>query len=237
MINCLLIDDDKVSRVLLEKYISKSGFFNLIATFDNAIDASMYLQNEKKIDLIFLDIEMPEMSGVEFLKNVENLPMIIVISAKEKYAIEAIEFNVIDYLLKPVPFARFLKAANKAMSKHKEIPKTQEDRDGIFIKSGNSSFVYLKYTDIFWIEAMENYVVVNTFDEKYTIHFTMKSITEKIPVNKFIRIHRSYIVNISNISSIEDNDVVVKIKSGAKKIPIAKSYKEQLMNSINIVTK
>ncbi len=232
----IIIDDEKVSRLVIEQYLKKIDFITLEASFDNAVDAANFFSANNDIDLIFLDIEMPEMNGVELLENYETLPQIIIISGKEKYAIQAIEYDVTDYLLKPISFARFFKAVSKAFDVFKEGNKIDK-KQSIFIKSSSSSFVRLLYDDILWIEALENYVVINTLDDKHTIHFTMKAILNKLPNNKFKRIHRSYIVNIDKINMIEDNMVVIKINNFKKTIPIAKSYKEKLMNDINIVTR
>ncbi len=235
--NCIVIDDDKVSRLLIEKYSKKTDFLEFKGAYDNAIDALNDMQTEHDIDLIFLDIEMPEMSGVEFIKTLKKLPQIIVISAKDKYALEAIEYDVVDYLLKPISYTRFFKAAEKARSRIKESDSESTAEDGIFIKSSSSSLVRLKYEDILWVEALENYVIINTFTNKYTIHFTMKAIINKLPPKMFARVHRSYIVNLTKIEMIEDNAIIMKIKGETKSIPIAKSYKEDLMNHINIMTK
>ncbi len=235
--NCIVIDDDKVSRLLIEKYAKKTDFLEFKGAYDNAIDALNDMQTEHDIDLIFLDIEMPEMSGVEFIKTLKKLPQIIVISAKDKYALEAIEYDVTDYLLKPISYTRFFKAAEKARSRMKDEDNESTAEDGIFIKSSSSSLVRLKYEDILWVEALENYVIINTFSNKYTIHFTMKAIINKLPPKMFARVHRSYIVNLSKIEMIEDNAIIMKIKGETKSIPIAKSYKEDLMNHINIMTK
>jgi DNA-binding LytR/AlgR family response regulator len=190
---CIIIDDDKVSRLVIEKYINKTDFLDLSESFDNAVDAANYFNNKKEVDLIFLDIEMPGMSGVEFLESLDNLPQIIVVSAKEKYALQAIQHDVTDYLLKPVVFSRFLKAVTKANKLFTEELK-KESSEGIFIKSSSSSFIRLFYDDILWIEAMENYVVIMTYNQKHTIHFTMKALLNKLPEDKFVRVHRSYIV-------------------------------------------
>ena len=235
--NCIVIDDDKVSRLLIEKYINKTDFLEFKGAYLNAVEALNTMQTDNDIDLIFLDIEMPEMSGVEFIKTLTNLPQIIVISAKDKYALEAIEYDVSDYLLKPISFSRFIKAVEKVHAKHKDSKEELTGKDGIFIKSSSSSLVRLKYEDILWIEALENYVIINTFENKYTIHFTMKAIINKLPLKMFSRVHRSYIVNLTKIEMIEDNAIVMKVKDEIKNIPIAKSYKEDLMKNINIMTK
>jgi DNA-binding LytR/AlgR family response regulator len=235
--NCIVIDDDNVSRLLIEKYVSKTEFLEFKGAYNSAIEALNAMQTENDIDLIFLDIEMPEMSGVEFIKTLQNLPQIIIISAKDKYALEAIEYDVTDYLLKPISFTRFFKAVEKASKKHKEFQEQLTGKDGIFIKSSSSSLVRLKYEEILWVEALENYVIINTFTSKYTIHFTMKAIINKLPLKMFARVHRSYIVNLAKIEMIEDNAIIMKIKGENKSIPIAKSYKEDLMNNINIMSK
>lgn len=235
--NCIIVDDDKLAREVLEKFIKRVDFLELIGTFENAIDASNGIPKfEEDIDLIFLDVEMPEMTGMEFLSTMDNMPQIIIVSSKEKYAIDAYEYAVTDYLLKPVYYTRFLKAVNKAYENH-----TSKSNDGggdleVFIKS-NSALVRLEYDDILWIEALENYVMVKTFDNKFVIHFTMKAIEKKMPMHKFVRVHRSFIVNRNKIEVIEDNSVVVRTESGLKSIPIGKSYKEKLIKDLNIITR
>jgi len=233
---CIIVDDDKLSRIVIENHIKKTDMLSLEASFETAADAINYFNKKNDIDLIFLDMEMPEMHGLEFLEVSENLPQIIIVSAKEKYAVQAIEYDVTDYLVKPVQQSRFLKAVNRAKEKQDEETAKNSSK-GIFIKSNSSSFIRLLYDEILWIEALENYVVINTEDEKYTIHFTMKAILDKMPTDKFKRVHRSYIVNLDKVSMIEDNMVILKIKGKKKSLPIAKSYKDQLMKDINIVSK
>lgn len=231
--NCIVIDDDKLSRKIIEEYISKTEFLHLLGSYDNAIEALSKINNEIETHLVFLDIEMPEMTGIEFLNSLQKQPYIIIISSKEKYAIDAFEHDVIDYLLKPISFARFYKAVEKAHNRHYK----ENSKDGFFIKNGSTSLVRIDYADILWIEALENYVVVNNFDTKHTIHYTMKAILNRLPRDIFTRVHRSYIVNVKKINIIEDNNIIINTKSGKKTIPIAKSYKEKLMNYIDLVVK
>ncbi|NPA45420.1 MAG: response regulator transcription factor [Chlorobi bacterium] len=235
--NCIIIDDDKVSRLVIEKYIKKTDFINLVESFDNAVDAANYFSKKVSIDLIFLDIEMPGMTGVEFLEILENLPQIIVVSAKEKYAMQAIEYDVTDYLLKPIVFPRFLKSVNKVKKRLEEEEATKEHPNGIFVKSSSASFIRIFFDDILYVEAMENYVVIVTEKNKHTIHFTMKAILSKLPSDKFIRIHRSYIVNKDKVEQIKDNMIIITLKGEKKSFPISKSYKEDFMSKINIVNK
>jgi DNA-binding LytR/AlgR family response regulator len=233
--NCIIIDDDKLSSKVIEAFVEKTENLTLLATYSNAVAAINALKTEVVIDLIFLDIEMPEMSGIDFLDSLTTDPQIIIVSSKEKYALDAFEYDVTDYLLKPVQYSRFFKAVSKALARYNK-GKLDTKGDEIFIKH-NSSLVRLKYVDILWVEALENYVIVNTYYEKYTIHFTMKSIEQKLPTSKFTRVHRSFIVNTSSINVIEDNAVLIKTHEGTKSIPIGKSYKDNLMDDINVVAR
>ena len=234
--NCIIIDDDSFVRKITEDFVKKTESLTLISSFSNAVDAMKMLGSNESIDLIFLDIEMPEMTGIDFLNALITLPQIIIISSKEKYAINAFEYDVTDYLLKPFTYIRFCKAVNKALQRQ-EKNRMYAKTDEIFIKH-NASLVKLKYTDILWVEAMENYVILNTFDEKFTVHFTMKSIEEKLPEKQFLRAHRSFIVNIGDIHSITDNMILIKTRDKAKnEIPIGKVYKDRLLKALNVILK
>jgi DNA-binding LytR/AlgR family response regulator len=233
--NCIIIDDDKLSRRIIEEFIQRTENLELLNSFENAMDAINVFRNDPDVDLIFLDIEMPEMSGLDFMDTLKNPPQIIIVSSKDKYALNAFEYDVTDYLLKPISYGRFFKAVSKAQTRFTKS-KVGTEGDEIFIKK-NSALVRLKYDDILWVEALENYVIFNTFSEKFTIHFTMKAIEQKLPLNKFTRVHRSFIVNTSSINVIEDNAVVIKTKEGTRNIPIGKSYKDKLMGDINLIIK
>lgn len=232
---CIIIDDDQMSCRVLEDYVNRTSFLNLQKSFTNAVDAINYMKDGNKVNLILLDIEMPEMSGIDFLNTLSNPPQIIIVSSREKYALEAFEYSVTDYLLKPVTYARFFKAANKALENFDKIQQGGDEQE-IFIKKSNS-LVKIKYSEILWIEALENYVVINTKNDKFTIHFTMKAIENQMPGNQFKRVHRSFIVNIREIFSIEDNNVVIKLPDGRKLIPIGKSYRDKLLKEINLMNK
>ncbi len=236
----VVIDDDQLSRKVIEEFIGRTDTLTLVNSFSNAVDAINGLQqNNQKVDLIFLDVEMPDMTGIEFLKSIQSTPYVVIISGKESYALEAFEYDVTDYILKPVSYSRFFKAVLKLLNRaqeHKNASSLQESNDEIFIKK-NSTFIRLQYDDILFVEALENYVIVTTFNEKYTIHFTMKAILNKLPSGKFKRVHRSFIVNINTIKGIEDNNIIIDLEEGKKMIPIGKSYKELLMQEINLMTK
>ena len=232
--NCIIIDDDSFVRKITEDFVKKTESLTLLHSLSSAVEAVNVLNTNENIELIFLDIEMPEMSGIDFLNALSSLPQIIIISSKDKYAVDAFEYDVTDYLLKPFTYSRFCKAVNKALERI-EKSRLHSKGDEIFIKH-NSSLVKLKYSDILWIEALENYIIINTFDDKYTIHFTMRAIEEKLPAKQFVRVHRSFIVNTGRIHSIEDNTVMIKTSEKAKNnIPIGKSYKDGLLKDLNVI--
>jgi DNA-binding LytR/AlgR family response regulator len=242
--NCIIIDDDKMSRKILEEYVKRTDSLSLLHTYSNAIEAiNVIKQMSEPVHLIFLDIEMPDMSGIDFLNALKKIDsQIIIVSAKEKYAITAFEYEVTDYLLKPYSYARFYKSVDRAYKKMddlmpvKKINTDTSNQDEIFIKK-NATLLKLNFNDIIFIEALENYIIISTFEEKYTIHFTMKSIEEKLPLDKFKRIHRSYIINVRKIKGIEENSVIVKTNEGTRLLPIGKSYKEDLLRDINVILK
>lgn len=237
--NCLIVDDDNISTSILERFAEKIEIIDKIDSCSGAIEAIQFLKKTKEsIDLIFLDMEMPEMNGVEFLGTLKDQhPLIIVVSAKEKYAINAFDYDVTDYLLKPISFARMYKAVDKAhnilKNKHLEV---YEGKDEFFIKQ-NGLYIKIKYIDIIWVEALENYIVLYTFRDKYTVHHTLKAVIDKLPKGKFFRVHRSYVVNLSRISAISSNDISVDTIEGSVSIPLGKAYRDKLLNAINVLSK
>ena len=234
--NCIIIDDDSFVRRITEDFVKKNESLTLLHSLSSAVEANNVLNSSENIDLIFLDIEMPEMTGIDFLNSLSSLPQVIIVSSKEKYALDAFEYDVTDYLLKPFTYSRFCKAVNKVLERQ-EKNRMHAKGDEIFIKH-NSSLVKLKYAEILWIEAMENYVIINTFSDKYMIHFTMRSIEEKLPQKQFLRVHRSFIINVSSIHSIEDNTIYIKTNDKSKNsIPIGKSYKDRLLGELNVIAR
>jgi DNA-binding LytR/AlgR family response regulator len=234
--NCIIVDDDKMSCKLLEGFVSKSSSLNLIGIFSDSVSARNELSRRHDIELVFLDILMPEMDGFEFLNSLEHPPNIIIVSGSEGYALKAFDFNVIDYLLKPVTYARFVKAIDKTVRyfSRKEVSNTGDEE--IFIKKG-SSLVKLKIKEIIFVEALENYITLNTKDERFTIHFTMKAIESQLPSNVFIRVHRSYIINKSLIQSIKENSLDLIVGDTVKNIPVGKSFRDSLLNDINVMAR
>jgi DNA-binding LytR/AlgR family response regulator len=234
--NCIIVDDDKLSCKVLEGYVGKSTSLNLLGIFNDSVSARNELSKRKDIDLIFLDVEMPEMDGFDFIGSLEFPPNIIIVSSAEEYALKAFDFNVVDYLLKPIPYARFCKAIDKTIRYFTRKEPINSGDQEIFIKKG-SSLVKLKLKDIIYVEALENYVTVNTGDEKYTIHFTMKAIENQLPSVLFTRVHRSFIINKSMIQAIKENTLDLIVGNTLKSIPVGKSFRDTLLNDINVMAR
>lgn len=228
---CMIIDDEEISRNVMKQLVSKVESLNLVKVCSSAVEALNFLAKEA-VDLILLDIEMPELSGLEFIKGLKKSPLIILATSKKEYAIEAFEYNVVDYLVKPVPVDRFLKAISKAKEIFDGSQQVAEfaGKDYVFIKT-NSVLVRVEMKDILWIEALGDYTIINTADKKYVVHSTMKAIEGKLSPDTFIRVHRSYIVSVDKINSIDDTTIVLDKKF----IPVGAVYKENLMKRLNLL--
>jgi DNA-binding LytR/AlgR family response regulator len=233
--NCIICAN-KNSSQLLEEFVGKSSSLNLIGTFNDSGSVRAQLSKRQDIDLIFLDVDMPEMDIFNFINSFDHQANIIIVSQNDKDALKAFEFNIVDYLLKPVTFSRFCKAVDKAIRYYANKEVSNSDANEIFIKKG-STLVKLKIKDIIYIEALENYVILNTKNEKFTIHFTMKAIEYQLPSATFIRVHRSFIVNISLIKAIKDDSLDLIIGNEVRNIPIGQTFKDSLLNRINIVSR
>ena len=234
--NCIIVDDDIMSCRILEEFVKRSPSLNLIGIYNESVAARNIMMTRHDIELIFLDIMMPEMDGFDFIGSLENPPNIIIVSSAEHYAVKAFENNVVDYLLKPISYGRFCKAIDKTIRyfSHRETGKNGEEE--IFIKKG-SSLVKIKLNEIIFIEALENYVTLNTKDERFTIHFTMKAIENQLPSGVFIRVHRSFIVNKSMIQAIKENSLDLIVGNEMKIVPVGKSFRDILLNDINVMAR
>jgi len=229
-INCIVIDDEPFAIEQMEDYIKRLPFLNLLASFDNAIDSISFIK-ENNVDLIFLDIQMHEISGIRLLEILNNPPKIIFTTAYEKYAIKGYELNVVDYLLKPISFERFLKAANKVydlLMNNASVNFNNENKlnkldtkDFIFVKASNKMQKIL-FSDILYIEGMKDYLRIHTVSEKIMTLQSFKKIISVLPENYFLRIHKSFVISLNRIETIERN----KVKIGEKLIPIGDSYKK-----------
>ena len=233
--NCIICAN-KSSSQLLEEFVGKSSALNLIGTFSDSVSTRAELTKRQDIDLIFLDVDLPEMDIVNFINSFDHQANIIIVSQDDKDALKAFEFNIVDYLLKPVTFSRFVKAVDKAIRYYANKEVSNSVANEIFIKK-DSTLVKLKIKDILYIEALENYVTLNTKNEKFTIHFTMKAIEYQLPSLTFIRVHRSFIVNISLIKKIKETSLDLMIGNELRDIPIGQSYRELLLNRINIMAR
>jgi len=231
--NCIVVDDNKMARTALKQLIGQVDFLDLKKIFSSSAEAFNYLQTNN-IDLVFLDVEMPGMTGIELLKNLEKRPIVIMVTAKKNYAVEAFELNVADYVIKPVSLSRFSKAVAKAkelFDKEQELQKEREmEKDYIFIRS-NSILTKVKSTGIIYVQETDGYVNIHTADKRHVIHSSLKSMEEKLPINKFYKLHNNYIVAIDRIDNVENDMVHV----GRHNIPIAEQYKPGLLQKLNLV--
>ena len=228
-LNCIIIDDEQLSRSFLKRFCDKSGLLIVSEQFENASDAIYYLSNNK-IDVIFLDVEMPGINGFQMLDQLHYLPKVIMTTSKTDYAYTAFEYNVTAFLKKPIIYQRFIDAVNKVLQACKnDIIENDISKKDLFIKS-NGNYIKLNYSEILYIEGMGDYVKYVTSDKKYIAHNTLKAIEEKIDTENFIKIHRSYIVNIKKIGGYADNSVSIHGIS----IPVSKSNKAGLLQKLGI---
>ena len=242
MINVIIVDDEPLALDVLETYIEKIPDLNLVTKCSNALEANAALK-EHQIDLMFLDIQMPQLTGVDFLRTLASPPKVIFTTAYANYAVEGFELNAVDYLLKPISLDRFMKAVNKAQEQINlekndgaaatvSSPAPKDGEDFIFVKA-DKKLVKVNYNDIVYIEGLKDYVIIRLNTSRIITLQTMKSLEEKLPAYIFKRIHRSYIVNIKKIQAVQGNMVEVIEKNVPKHIPIGKNYREDLLAIIN----
>lgn len=234
MINCVIVDDEPLAREGIAHYAQEVDFLTLIDTCENPLKL-MKLMDEHRIDLIFLDIQMPKMNGIDFLKIVQKPPMVIVTTAFPSYAIEGFQLNVLDYLLKPITFDRFFQSTNKAKdylqlinnSGNSGTPKTDQQADYFFIKCG-SKYEKIQLDDILYVEGMQNYVTIYTRKGKYLTLLYLKNLEQNLNNKSFIRVHKSYIVAIDKIDGIEGHEIFIQ----SNRIPISRNYREQVIGQV-----
>lgn len=232
---CVVVDDDEICLSILSRFIQKTEDLVLVHSFSNAIDAYPILQKEN-IDVLFLDVEMPEMSGLELIRALPASQMqIILTTSREKYAVEAFELEVSDYIVKPVLYPRFLKSVERIRKKNKEYEEMasvpNNDNQFFFVRS-NYKIVKIDPKEILYIEALADYVIIVTIKEKHIVHFTMKGLEEKlVPFKVFVRVHRSYIINVDHLKSVQDMGVMI----GEKEIPLGRSYKQSFLERVETI--
>ncbi|MDR2221482.1 MAG: LytTR family DNA-binding domain-containing protein [Flavobacteriaceae bacterium] len=229
-LKCLVIDDEPLARRAIVEYIHKVDFLIAKDSCSSALEAQELLSNET-YDLLFLDINMPYLSGIDFLESISQPPMVIFTTAYSEHALEGYRLQIVDYLLKPISFKRFYQGALKAKELYLLKNHSKEEMNisdcSMYIKY-NDSFVKIQWTDIMYIEAMQNYLKIHTTLKSYTIHQTMIAIEELLPKEYFFRIHKSYLINVNHICSISGNRVLIN----NAQLPIARLRKEALLNDI-----
>lgn len=227
---CAIVEDDSISRVMIEGLIEKTGLLVLAGSFSSALEASHWL-NEHEVDLLFLDIEMPDLSGLDLFRSLSHKPGVIVISGNPEYAVHAFELSFVDYLVKPVKdYSRFLAAVNKFVAGKKATHNNGHTDASLFVKV-DSLLLKLKTEDIFWVEASGDYIKIQTKEKMHIVYATLKKIEDKLDSKVFVRVHRSYLVNITHITNIDPNNLEINKKI----IPISGTYKEELLNRISIL--
>jgi DNA-binding LytR/AlgR family response regulator len=228
-IRCVIVDDEPVARKLLQEYVEDIGFLEPVAAVENALKANQLLGSET-IDLLFLDIDMPRLSGLEFLRSMTAAPMVIMTTAYAEYAVDSFELDVIDYLVKPFSFERFLKACNKAKEYREMKYRTSAaspSNDYFFVKR-DGRIEKVLYDELVYVEALLNYVVLHTTGGKMIVYHTIKGILEQLPSDTFLKVHKSTIINMKKIKSIEGNTVDL----GIAKVIISHSAFEMAMKTI-----
>jgi len=233
--NCIICAN-KVSSNILAEFVQNYSSLNLVGTFSDLDLIKIQLLKKEDIDLFFIDMDIPDIDIFDFISTLDYLPNIIIISSTGQNALKAFDFNVVDYLLKPVTYSRFCKAVDKSLNYYSHKESTNIGSNEIFLKKG-STLIKLKLNDIIYIEALENYITLYTSNEKYTIHFTMKAIENNLTSGIFIRVHRSFIVNKSMIQTIKEKSLDLMFGSEIKNLPIGKSYRDYLLSKINTMTR
>ena len=235
--NCIIIDDDAAARLIVTKLCSKIPTLQIIEEFDNAIEAIKFL-NTNSIDIVFLDIHMPTFSGFDFLQTIKDSPKIILTTSDRNFAFEAFEYkSVVDYLLKPIEFNRFEKAIqklslfNKSTEEEGTIELKTSDKDSYLYVNVERRLVKIDIPEIYLIEAKGDYIKIKTETENYIIHSTLKKIEDKLPSSLFLKVHRSYIINTSEIIDIQDNSVLIK----KDVVPVSRANKSELMKRLNLL--
>lgn len=227
-LNCLVIDDEPVARKGMAEYVKDVDFLHLVALCENPLKAVTHLE-EKSIDLIFLDIQMPRLSGIEFLKSLKYPPLTIFTTAHPGYALEGYTLDVIDYLVKPIPFDRFLRASKKAHEIFllRKKADTSVTLDYFFVKC-NTKFEKVFFSDVQYIEGLQNYIIIHTRNQKLITYLTLSGVEQQLPPQQFLKVHKSFIVGLAHVKSLEANEILI----GDARIPISRNLKDDVTNRI-----
>jgi two-component system response regulator LytT len=230
---CIIIDDDATARLIIKQHCLNSKIINVLEEFSSAIDAIKYL-NSHSVDLVYLDIHMPNFSGFDFIQTLKNPPKIILTTSDRNFALEAFEYkSVVDYLLKPISKERFeisLEKLETILAVNKPVKKHEKLSDYIYVNV-DKRLVKIDIPSIYLIEAKGDYINIKTIEKNYIVHSTLKKIEDKLPSNLFFKVHRSFIINFSEIIDIEDNSVLIR----QLVVPISRSNKSELMKRLNFL--
>jgi len=230
-LNCIIIDDEPPARKVLAEYIEDTDFLEIKGKAENPLKAYNFL-TAGQVDLIFLDINMPKLTGIEFLRSSGSLPMTIITTAYAEYAVEGFNLNVLDYLVKPFSFERFLKAANKAkeqfMLENQMLTEVKPPEEDYFFVKCDGKIEKIQYNELLYVEAMLNYVVLHTENRKLMVYITIKSILEQLPPANFLKVHKSFIVNTGKIKSIDRDE----INMGKATVPVSQALYETVLKDI-----
>jgi DNA-binding LytR/AlgR family response regulator len=240
-INALIVDDEPIARAGMEEYAADVSFLNIVGTCDSAVKAYEWVA-AGKVDLLFLDIQMPRLTGLDFLKTLKNPPMVILTTAYPQYALESFALDVLDYLVKPIPFDRFLKAVNKAKElfdlkqNSAQMPQNAVYTEGSLPTIGNdyffiktdSKYERILFADVLFIEALQNYVLIHTPTARHTVYLTLKSVETYLPPTQFLKVQKSFIVALGKIEGIEGADILI----GKHRIPISRQDRDSIMDVI-----
>lgn len=232
-LSCLIVDDEPVARQGIEEYVAQINYMEPVASCENVARAVAAL-NERMVDIMYLDIHMPRVSGIEFLKTLRKPPLTILTTAYSEYALESYTLDVVDYLVKPITFERFLRATQKAFEIHQlragakqESSSKLEALPYFFVKCDNR-YEKIMFKDVRFIEALQNYVVIHVPEKKYVTYLTLSGIESQLPKEQFIKVHKSFIVSVKSIQSIDGSDILI----GGTRIPISRNLKDEVMNRI-----
>ena len=236
--NCIIIDDEEIARVIIAQMISNHKELNLVQEFSNAMQAIKYL-NQNDVDLIFLDIHMPDFTGFDFIQTIKNPPKVVLITSDRNFAIEAFEYEcIVDYLVKPITEERFQKAIVKAnaaqissATSSKEVKPSEEDNTKEFYVNIDRRLIKIEFDSVTVVEAKGDYIHIKTDSKNYVVHSTLKKIEDKLPKDLFLKVHRSFIINTKKIIDIEDNSVLI----AKYVIPVSRANRSELMKRLNLL--
>ncbi len=230
-ISCLVIDDEPVARKGLALYVQQTPFLELVATCKSALEATTIV-HKQEVDLLFLDIQMPELSGIDFMKSLDQPPAVIFTTAYRDYAIEGFELSALDYLVKPISFQRFLKAANKAQSHFEKLrqqnPEVAGSKNDYFFIKSDGQFIRINLDDVLYFESEKDYVFIYTPQKRYLTLLSLKQLEKELPEDRFLRVHRSFIISLDKVELMEGNQVVI----AGRKIPVSRTLHEMIYNKL-----